>query len=245
MKTFYLTSLVALACAAAAQAKPAVHEANIKMNGIEAKFTFTPTSDAGNGARVLVDVKKGLTKSFAVMPDVGFQYHIHVYKVGAGNNCTSTGGHLNPTPEKVTAACGKNNQGACEEGDLSGKHGNLPSSKSGKHKIEYKDAYLEFVRPTYSIANARSVVIHNNGTRVACANIVPVKPPKGAVKPPKAGVKPPKVGVKPPKTGVKPPKTGVKPPKVGVKPPKGAKPAPKAPKAPKPKAPISFNQFHW
>ena len=52
-----------------------------------------------------------------------------------------------------------------------GKHGNLKATASGASTAEYKDYQLQFSDPAKTIVG-RSVVIHNNGTRIACANLV-------------------------------------------------------------------------
>jgi hypothetical protein len=74
----------------------------------------------GVGAQVLVDVQKGLSKSFAVLPSVGFEYHIHVKPVGPNNDCMATGGHLDPA-NVGAAVCDPAKPDKCQEGDLSGK----------------------------------------------------------------------------------------------------------------------------
>ncbi|KAF9963009.1 hypothetical protein BGZ65_006600 [Modicella reniformis] len=156
MKVFIISSLIALACAGMAQAQQP-QEAKINMAGIKGSFKFTPLAGKLKGAKVTVSIEKGLTKKFAVMPNVGFQYHIHLNRVGPGNDCMATGGHLDPTNV--------------------GKHGNLLPSMTGAIKqFEYVDDQLEFTGKATTIVG-RSVVIHNNGTRVACANLLPVKQP--------------------------------------------------------------------
>lgn len=54
-----------------------------------------------------------------------------------------------------------------------GKHGELKATESGAIPPQaYNDKYIHFSGETTTIAG-RSVVIHNNGTRVACGNIYP------------------------------------------------------------------------
>jgi hypothetical protein len=54
-----------------------------------------------------------------------------------------------------------------------GKHGELKATETGAiAPISYNDKYIHFSGETTTIAG-RSVVIHNNGTRVACGNIYP------------------------------------------------------------------------
>ncbi|KAF9107762.1 hypothetical protein BGX29_005049 [Mortierella sp. GBA35] len=143
----------------------------INMNGIEANFIFAPQAN-NTGAQVWIEVKAGLTKKFAVSPTGGFEYHIHVNPVGPNNDCMATGGHLDPT-NVGAAKCLPAKSDKCQEGDLSGKHGELKATDSGViAPISYNDRYIQFSGETTTIAG-RSVVIHNNGTRVACGNIYP------------------------------------------------------------------------
>ncbi|KAF9132175.1 hypothetical protein BGW39_000682 [Mortierella sp. 14UC] len=145
--------------------------AAINQDGIEANFMFAPLPNNG-GAQVWIEVKGGLTKKFAVSPTGGFEYHIHVKPVGSNNDCMATGGHLDPT-NVGAAKCLPAKPDGCQEGDLSGKHGELKATDSGAiAPISYNDKYIHFSGETTTIAG-RSVVIHNNGTRVACANIYP------------------------------------------------------------------------
>ncbi|KAF9428534.1 hypothetical protein BGZ94_002019 [Podila epigama] len=144
--------------------------ANIDMNGIKAQFLFIPVTK-GTGAEVHIDVTSGLSKSFVTPPAKGFEYHIHVNPVGPNNDCMATGGHLDPT-NVGAAKCNPTTPEKCQEGDLSGKHGELKASESGAHKISYVDRQLQLKGETTTIAG-RSIVIHNNGARVACGNIVP------------------------------------------------------------------------
>ncbi|KAF9438589.1 hypothetical protein BGZ76_006641 [Entomortierella beljakovae] len=148
----------------------------IDMNGIRADFNFAPVS-SGPGAQVTVEVQKGLSKAFAVSPTGGFEYHIHAKPVGPNNDCMATGGHLDPT-NVGAAKCNPAKAAKCQEGDLSGKHGEIKASESGQiSKISYIDHQVQFSGETTTIAG-RSVVIHNNGTRVACGDILPIGAPR-------------------------------------------------------------------
>ncbi|KAF9122570.1 hypothetical protein BG015_005510, partial [Linnemannia schmuckeri] len=60
----------------------------------------------------------------------------------------------------------------CQEGDLSGKHGNLEVTPKGDLQLKYIDRQLKFTGDATTIIG-RSLVIHNNGIRIACANILP------------------------------------------------------------------------
>ncbi|KAF9572508.1 hypothetical protein EC968_009732 [Mortierella alpina] len=140
------------------------------MNGIEASFIFAPQPHSG-GAEVVIDVVKGLSKLLALSPTGGYEYHIHVSPVGPDNDCMATGGHLDPF--KVgSVKCDASRPEKCQEGDLSGKHGELMATESGAiPTISYLDRQLRFSGVETTIVG-RSVVIHNNGTRVACGNIL-------------------------------------------------------------------------
>lgn len=74
----------------------------------------------GTGAKVRIEVDEGLSKSFAISPTKGFEYHVHVSKVGPGNNCMATGGHLDPT-NVGAIKCNPATPAKCQEGDLSGR----------------------------------------------------------------------------------------------------------------------------
>ncbi|KAF9209914.1 hypothetical protein BGZ49_009840 [Haplosporangium sp. Z 27] len=146
--------------------------AHIQMNNIDATFTFDAVQ---GGVNVTVNVASGLTTGFEVNQTAGFEYHIHVLPVGPNNNCTSTGGHLDPLNVGMTTPCDPKNLTSCQEGDLSGKHGNLMAVNNSTGAIpafSYVDSQLAFDGPTAASIIGRSVVIHNNGTRVGCANLI-------------------------------------------------------------------------
>ncbi|KAF9294909.1 hypothetical protein BGZ88_003127 [Linnemannia elongata] len=127
----------------------------------------------GGGASVVIDIESGLTRELEILRGVGFEYHIHVKQVGANNNCEATGGHLDADPAKPgVVPCDPYAPDTCEEGDLSGKHGNLEVTPKGDLHLKYIDRQLKFTGDATTIVG-RSLVIHNNGTRIACANILP------------------------------------------------------------------------
>ncbi|KAF9288955.1 hypothetical protein BGZ68_010280 [Mortierella alpina] len=140
------------------------------MNGIEANFIFAPQPHSG-GAEVVIEVTEGLSKRFVLSPTGGYEYHIHENPVGPDDDCMATGGHLDPF--KVgSVKCNASRPEKCQEGDLSGKHGELMATESGAiPTISYLDRQLQFSGAETTIAG-RSVVIHNNGTRVACGDIL-------------------------------------------------------------------------
>ncbi|KAF9967154.1 hypothetical protein BGZ73_000684 [Actinomortierella ambigua] len=162
-----LVAALAIAGLASAQA-PTKGSAHIDMANIDAHFAFEKSA---NGVTVTINVAKGLTTAVQVLP-AGFQYHIHEKPVGENNNCTATGGHLNPTSVSyATAPCDPKNLASCEVGDLAGKHGNLIGTADGKlAPVTYTDTQITFEGANSIVG--KSVVIHNNVTRIACANIV-------------------------------------------------------------------------
>ncbi|KAF9102892.1 hypothetical protein BGX29_004035 [Mortierella sp. GBA35] len=156
----------------------------IDMAGISGTFTFSPMADTQaqiGGANVVINIERGLTKELAISPGVGFEYHIHEKPVGPGDNCDATGGHLDPKTIGP-APCDRDLPDfpeRCQEGDLSGKHGNLRVSQTGDFQQRYNDNQLKFTGDLTTIVG-RSIVIHNNGTRIACANILPASKQQSA-----------------------------------------------------------------
>ncbi|KAG0014919.1 hypothetical protein BGZ82_001608 [Podila clonocystis] len=139
------------------------------MNGVQVYFKSTSLGPGIPGAHVEIT---GAIKAQALKPNVGFEYHIHEKPVGHNSNYMATGGHLDPfkfgddycnpvTPEK------------CQEGDLSGKHGNLNPSARPLGAITYVDRCLQWEDADTTIVG-RLVVVHNNGTRIACGDRLPV-----------------------------------------------------------------------
>ncbi|KAF9358871.1 hypothetical protein BGX26_000735 [Mortierella sp. AD094] len=178
-KSSIVTLLAALSCmgmSSAQQTAPQPVEAQVDMSSIKGTFLFTPLDKSPTGATVTINIESGLTKKFSILPTVGFEYHIHVKPVGLGGDCMATGGHLDPTNVGMTK-CDPAAPEKCQEGDLSGKHGNLKPTKSGAiPEFNYVDKQIAFTGIDTTIVG-RSVVIHNNGTRVACGNISPAQSP--------------------------------------------------------------------
>ncbi|KAJ3043092.1 hypothetical protein HK097_001816 [Rhizophlyctis rosea] len=114
------------------------------------------------------------------LPETGgpFQFHIHQNPV-TNNNCSATGGHLNPYGA-VIAQSKPGNLSSYEIGDLSGKWGNLTAHKPDASAGNTTDPHmisngtLANVDPSFSVENVigLSVVVHNStGARIGCANI--------------------------------------------------------------------------
>ncbi|KAF9902187.1 hypothetical protein EC991_005200 [Linnemannia zychae] len=135
---------------------------------IEATFTFDKVA---GGMNITVTGVKGLSIAKQILP-VGYEYHVHVKPVGPNGDCMATGGHLDPA-NVGAAPCNPANLTSCQTGDLSGKHGNLKGTESGAiPTIAYLDTQLSFTEPANGPMVGRSVVIHNNGTRVACGDLI-------------------------------------------------------------------------
>ncbi|KAF9932442.1 hypothetical protein BGZ65_004470 [Modicella reniformis] len=164
-----IATLLAIAGLASAQTELKHGEAHIQQKGIDAVFTFDKVA---TGVNVTITVIKGLNTTTQVLPE-GFDYHIHVKPIGADGDCMATGGHLDPT-NVGAPPCNPKNLTSCQIGDLSGKHGNLTAdvkSLSGAiATISYIDTQLSFTGE--GAITGRSVVIHNNFTRLACANLI-------------------------------------------------------------------------
>jgi hypothetical protein len=165
-----IASVLAIAGLAAAQTKEYTHgHADIKMNGIDAMFTFDKVP---GGMNITVTVNSGINATAQILP-VGYEYHVHVNPVGPNNNCMATGLHLDPAKVGVVKPCEPANLTTCQTGDLSGKYGNFIGSETGALPPKtYLDTQLTFTGEGENAMLGRSVVIHNNGTRVACANLI-------------------------------------------------------------------------
>lgn len=160
------------------------------LDGLDVLFNFDKVTE---GVNVTITVSKGLTQAKQILP-VGYEYHVHVNPVGPNNNCTATGGHLDPA-NVGPAPCNPKNLTSCQVGDLSGKHGNFVATDSAEGAlpvIQYVDTQLAFTGT--DAITGRSVVIHNNGTRIGCANIIvegyTAPTPSGGATTPSGSIKP-------------------------------------------------------
>ena len=115
-------------------------------------------------------------------------WHVHEQPIQA-SVCTSAAGHYNPrtvntsNPNYATL-CNGNSPLQCEVGDLSGKGGKMDFNEY-REQLLYTDTDLPIsLINDISIAN-RSIVIHDanmSSTRIACGNLIPVKPRKATAK---------------------------------------------------------------
>ncbi|KAG0092813.1 hypothetical protein BGZ93_001728 [Podila epicladia] len=162
-----VASALAIASLAAA-AVPTTGVANLKnADGLDVKFVFTTDP---KGLNVTI-TGKGLTIAKRVL-ETGYDYHVHVKPVTNGN-CSSTGAHLDPTNVGVATPCDPKNLTSCQTGDLAGKFGNFMGTEDGVLPFTtYIDTQLKFEGDANNTLVGRSVVIHNNGTRIACADII-------------------------------------------------------------------------
>ncbi|KAG0371944.1 hypothetical protein BGX24_000956 [Mortierella sp. AD032] len=136
---------------------------------IEATFTFDKVE---GGMNITVTGVKGISFASQVNKTAGYEYHVHVSPVGPNFECKATGAHLDPAAVGPDH-CIPTNLTTCQTGDLSGKHGNLNGTETGViPTFWYLDTQLSFTTPANGPMVGRSVVIHNNGTRIACGNLV-------------------------------------------------------------------------
>jgi len=134
----------------------------------EGKFIFK-AGDYGKGVKVSVEVS-GLTDYTGP-----YGYHIHDSPIDASGDCATALAHLDPYQRGQATPCDATKPETCEVGDLSGKHGKIESCP---YKTEYVDLYASIKPGIGAYLGNRSIVIHANDekkTRIACANIYPVK----------------------------------------------------------------------
>ncbi|KAI5303203.1 hypothetical protein KEM56_007801 [Ascosphaera pollenicola] len=116
-----------------------------------------------NGEGVRVELSFDYFKNSSV----SYYYHIHEHQLPANGSCSAAGGHLDPF--KGVKTCDPDRPGACQIGDLSGKHGALNESTANQ---VYFDKYLSTSHTDKSFVGGRSLVIHDaKMTQVACVNI--------------------------------------------------------------------------
>ncbi|CAG8492461.1 13361_t:CDS:2, partial [Ambispora gerdemannii] len=122
-------------------------------NNVRGSITFSGLSKVDN-TRVNVLIESGLTNKY-----MSYAYHIHERPVPPDGNCDGTLGHLSPNGVPDSFQCNPANPAACQEGDLSGKHGKAPGVLSGKFSQEYYDEFLKWEESNSTIFG-RSVVFH-------------------------------------------------------------------------------------
>ncbi|KAJ9157298.1 superoxide dismutase protein [Pleurostoma richardsiae] len=114
-----------------------------------------------------------------------FIYHIHDQPVPASGNCTETLAHLDPFQRGEVPACDASLPETCQVGDLSGKHGKIPSTSTDQTYTDYYAATLPGIGAFFG---NRSVVVHfANTTRITCANFAVVPGTTGLSPPAPSG----------------------------------------------------------
>ncbi|KAI1416826.1 hypothetical protein F5Y13DRAFT_101024 [Hypoxylon sp. FL1857] len=114
--------------------------------------------------------------SFSNLPAEGgpFIYHVHVAPVPADGNCTSTLTHLDQMGRGENPICDWTQPASCQQGDLSGKHGNITTVNSS---YSFHDPYTSLREGDGAYIGNRSLVFHFlNKTRISCANFIVSKP---------------------------------------------------------------------
>ncbi|CAG8455823.1 8942_t:CDS:2 [Paraglomus occultum] len=127
--------------------------ASVKFDGKVKGFVKFLENKEKQSTTVTVKIFSGLTNLTGLYP-----YHIHQHPVPESGNCTLAGAHLSPNGYPDGAPCDPATAYACQEGDLSGKHGKLPGSKNVVFR-QYEDPFLQWDDPNATI-RGRSVVIH-------------------------------------------------------------------------------------
>ncbi|KAI0830965.1 hypothetical protein F5Y06DRAFT_281591 [Hypoxylon sp. FL0890] len=113
--------------------------------------------------------------SFSNLPTQGgpFIYHVHSAPVPADGNCTSTLAHLDQMGRGETPACDSTQPATCQQGDLSGKYGNITDATSS---YRFHDPYTSLREGDGAYIGNRSIVFHFfNKTRITCANFTVFK----------------------------------------------------------------------
>lgn len=101
-------------------------------------------------------------------------YHLHVAPVPEDGNCTETLGRVDPYIRGQTPPCNMAAPATCQVGDLSGKHGAIPTNVS-EWETSYIDLYASTLQGIGAFFGNRSLVIHYpNLTRITCASFARV-----------------------------------------------------------------------
>lgn len=167
-KIFSVCSILSLAAAdvapkATKNPKRVVAVADFPEKGVN-KFTkgyVFFSSPTGSEVKVHID--------FTGLPKAGgpFYYHIHEGRANS-DACDDVGGHFDPY-KGLTECPLVGDDGACQVGDLTGKHGWINTTC---FQTEYFDSYLSLDAKDPAYVVGRSLVIHQADlTRFACANI--------------------------------------------------------------------------
>ncbi|CAG8642731.1 14495_t:CDS:2, partial [Ambispora leptoticha] len=122
-------------------------------NNVRGSVTFSGLTNADN-TQVSVSIESGLTNTTG-----SYLYHIHLKPVPQDGDCDATLGHLSPNGIPESFPCASANPAACQEGDLSGKHGPAPGVSSGTFSQQYYDEFLKWDESDSTI-RGRSVVFH-------------------------------------------------------------------------------------
>jgi hypothetical protein len=98
-----------------------------------------------------------------------------VNDVPDNGNCTATGAHLDPYLRGEAPPCDASAPETCQVGDLSGKHGDIPTDQDA-WETSYVDLYASTVEGYEGFFGNRSIVFHYpNKTRITCANFEKVE----------------------------------------------------------------------
>ena len=93
---------------------------------LSGSITFSTSSD-GKSITVKLDLSNLPSQTG------NYSYHIHDQPVPPNENCTLTLAHLDPFIRGHAIPCDPKRPESCEVGDLSGKHGGIPSTNRKNH----------------------------------------------------------------------------------------------------------------
>ncbi|KAK4105304.1 hypothetical protein N658DRAFT_114868 [Parathielavia hyrcaniae] len=134
---------------------------------IEGEITAV-ASDDGLGVRITIKLSN-LPQTGASLP-----YHIHDKPVPENGNCTATTAHLDPYLRGQQPPCDASAPETCEVGDLSGKHGTIPTDQD-TWETSYLELFASTLKSYTGFLGNRSIVIHYpNATRITCADFAEV-----------------------------------------------------------------------
>ncbi|EEH41408.1 cytosolic Cu/Zn superoxide dismutase [Paracoccidioides lutzii Pb01] len=102
-----------------------------------------------------------------------FPWHVHDQPVSSDGNCNSTLAHLDLIDRGEFPPCNASNPKTCQEGDMSGKYGNITNASGGNvYEVTFIDNFTSLTDGLGAFVGNRSMVVHyRNSSRINCGNI--------------------------------------------------------------------------
>ncbi|EEH17868.1 hypothetical protein PABG_00431 [Paracoccidioides brasiliensis Pb03] len=121
-----------------------------------------------------------------------FPWHVHVEPVNSSGNCNSTLAHLDLKMRGEMPPCNASMPQMCQEGDLSGKYGDIRNASNGSvYEVTFMDNFTSVKDGLGSYVGNRSIVVHfKNTTRINCGNFTLVSINGSATPTPTASQRP-------------------------------------------------------